>query len=60
MLCFKQINNLVKRLMSPYITRDKVWVFLRNCWEPIGTLRSNKRQNPKHIISKKLKKGERI
>lgn len=69
-----KINDLVKRLMEPYLNRGH-HLYMDNYYNSVGlseelletykthttgTLRSNKRNNPKHIVSKKLKRGEHI
>jgi len=68
-----KIDNLVLRLMAPYLNKGH-HLFMDNNYNSVnlsnlllkhkthttGTLRSNRRGNPKCVIQKKLKKGDHI
>jgi len=68
-----KIDNLVQRLMAPYLNKGH-HLFMDNYYNSVnlsnlllkhkthttGTLRSNRRGNPKYVIQKKLKKGDHI
>jgi hypothetical protein len=67
----KKTEKLVMRLMRPYLLKGH-WLFMDNYYNSVtlsqnlldlkthtaGTLRSNRKDNPKELIQKKIKKGE--
>ncbi|KAG4067093.1 hypothetical protein HA402_000084 [Bradysia odoriphaga] len=69
----EKTQNIVLRLMEPYLSRGH-HVYMDNYYNSIrlserllqsqthstGTLRSNRKGNPKDVIAKKLKKGELV
>lgn len=69
----KKTEKIVMRLMRPYLLKGH-WLFMDNYYNSVslsekllnlkthttGTLRKNRRDNPKYLISKKLKKNEYV